>query len=174
MRQDIRLAFRLIGTHPGFACAAILTLALGIGANTAIFSVVNGVLLRPAPFADLERLVMVWETDGNSGTSREPGSVPDFIDYKARAKTLDALAGVSASEVNLSANGVDPVQVAGLSVTYDLLPMLGIKPVAGRSFTPEEDAVGGPAVALISESLWKTTFGATPTIAGQTVRVDDR
>ena len=174
MRQDIRLAFRLIGKNPGFAGAAILTLALGIGANTAIFSVVNGVLLRPAPFADLDRLVMVWETDGNSGTSREPGSVPDFLDYKARAKTLDALAGVSASEVNLSANGVDPVQLAGLEVTYDLLPMLGIRPLAGRSFTPEEDAAGGPLVALISESLWRTTFSGSPSIVGQTIRVDDR
>ena len=174
MRQDIRLAFRLIGKNPGFACAAILTLALGIGANTAIFSVVNGVLLRPAPFADLERLVMVWETDGNSGTRREPGSVPDFLDYKARTRTLDALAGVSASEVNLSAAGVDPVQVAGLSVTYDLLPMLGIDPVVGRGFTLEEDRAGGPSVALISESLWKATFGGNPAIAGQTIRLDDR
>lgn len=174
MRQDIRLAFRLIGKNPGFACAAILTLALGIGANTAIFSVVNGVLLRPAPFADLERLVMVWETDGNSGTMREPGSVPDFLDYRARARTLDALAGVSAGEVNLSAPGVDPVQVAGLSVTRDLLPMLGVGPIIGRGFTAEEDEVGGPQVALISESLWRSTFAGNQRVAGQTIRVDDR
>ena len=174
MRQDIRLAFRLIGKNPGFASAAILTLALGIGANTAIFSVVNGVLLRPAPFADLERLVMVWETDGNSGTTREPGSVPDFLDYKDRSRTLDTLAGVSGNEVSLSAPGVDPVQVAGLNVTYDLLPMLGVSPIVGRTFTPAEDAAKGPAVALISESLWRTTFVESPTIAGQTIRVDDR
>jgi putative ABC transport system permease protein len=174
MRQDIRLAVRLIGKNPGFACAAILTLALGIGANTAIFSVVNGVLLRPAPFAELERLVMIWETDGNSGTTREPGSVPDFLDYKARARTLDALAGANASEVNLSASGVDPVQVAGLSVTFDLLPMLGVKPIVGRGFTPEEDTAKGPAVALISESLWRTMFSGNPSVTSQTIRVDDR
>jgi putative ABC transport system permease protein len=174
MRQDLRLAFRLIGKNPGFACAAILTLALGIGANTAIFSVVNGVLLRPAPFADLERLVMVWETDGNTGTMREPGSVPDFLDYKERSRTLDMLAGVSGNEVSLSAPGVDPVQVAGLSVTYDLLPMLGVNPIVGRTFTREEDAAKGPGVVLVSESLWRTTFLASPAIAGQTIRVDDR
>jgi putative ABC transport system permease protein len=174
MRQDIRLAFRLLGKNPGFAFAAILTLALGIGANTAIFSVVNGVLLRPAPFADLERLVMVWETDGNSGTTREPGSVPDFLDYKARAKTVETLAGVSASEVNLSADGVDPVQIAGLIVTRDLLPMLGVGPIIGRSFTQEEDTAGGPAVVLISESLWRRAFAGSPNITGQTIRIDDR
>ena len=174
MLQDITLALRVLGKNPGFACAAILTLALGIGANTAIFSVVNAVLLRPAPFADLDRLVMVWETDGNSGTTREPGSVPDFLDYKARSQTLESLAGVSASEVNLSASGVDPIQVAGLSVTYDLLPMLGVGPTVGRGFTREEDAAQGPAVAMISESLWRTTFAGSTSIAGQTIRIDDR
>ena len=95
MLHDLRLAVRQLAKSPGFTAAAILTLALGIGANTAIFSVVNGVLLRPAPLADLDRLVMVWETDGNSGTTREPGSVPDFLDYKARSTTLAALAGVA-------------------------------------------------------------------------------
>ena len=77
---------------------------------------------------------MVWETDGNTGTMREPGSVPDFLDYKERSRTLDMLAGVSGNEVSLSAQGVDPVQVAGLSVTYDLLPMLGVNPIVGSDF----------------------------------------
>jgi putative ABC transport system permease protein len=174
MGRDFRLAARQIAKNPGFACAAILTLALGIGANTAIFSVVNGVLLRPAPFADLERLVMVWETDGNSGTTREPGSVPDFLDYKSRGTTLDRLAGVSASEVNFSASGVDPIQVAGLQISHDMLGMLGIAPIAGREFTPDDDAARGPAVALISESLWRSTFAGSLTAVGQSIRIDDR
>ncbi|OFW26736.1 MAG: hypothetical protein A3H97_00615 [Acidobacteria bacterium RIFCSPLOWO2_02_FULL_65_29] len=174
MTHDLRLAVRQLAKNPGFASAAILTLALGIGANTAIFSVVNGVLLRPAPFADLDRLVMVWETDGNSGTTREPGSVPDFLDYQARGKMLDALAGVSASEVNFSATAIDPIQIAGLRVSHDMLPMLGVYPLVGRGFTAEEDTANGPTVALVSESLWRGTFAASPTIVGQSIRLDDR
>lgn len=174
MIHDLLLAFRHLAKNPGSASAAILTLALGIGANTAIFGVVNDVLLRPAPLADLDRLVMVWETDGNGGTTREPASVPDFLDYEARGTTLDALAGVIASEVNFSASAVEPVQVAGLRVSHRMLPMLGISPVVGRHFTVEDDTAGGAQVALVSESLWRTTLGASPTIVGQSIRVDDR
>jgi hypothetical protein len=124
--------------------------------------------------ADLDRLVMVWETDGNGGTTREPASVPDFLDYEARGTTLDALAGVIASEVNFSASAVEPVQVAGLRLSHRMLPMLGISPVVGRHFTVEDDTAGGAQVALVSESLWRTTLGASPTIVGQSKRVDDR
>src|SRR5262245_19924360 len=146
MRHDFRLAVRVLAKNPGFALAAILTLALGIGANTAIFSVVNGVLLRPAPVAALDRLMMLWETDRNSSTTREPGSVPDFLDYKARSRSFEVLSGVTAGEVNFAASAVDPVQVASLRVSHDMFRMLGIGPLQGRSFTAEEDAAGGPLV----------------------------
>jgi predicted permease len=174
MRADFRLALRMLGKNPGFAIAAILTLALGIGANTAIFSVVSGVLLRPAPVADLDRLMMLWETDRNSSTTREPGSIPDYLDYKARGTSFESLAGVMAAEVNLTASAVDPIQIAALRVSHDLFPMLRIGPLQGRSFTPEEDAAQGPSVALISESLWRGTLGARPDVIGQTIRLDDR
>jgi putative ABC transport system permease protein len=174
MRHDIRLAIRLLLKNPGFAVAAILTLALGIGANTAVFSVVNGVLLRPAPVAHLERLMMFWETDRNSSTTREPGSIPDYLDYKARARSFDTLAGVMASEVNFTASAVDPIQIASLRTSHEMFPMLGISPVQGRSFTAEEDVANGPAVALISESLWRRSLGGRPDVVGQTVRLDDR
>src|SRR5687768_5026451 len=108
MTHELRLAVRQLVKNPGFAAAAVLTLALGIGANTAIFSVVNGVLLRPAPVAAIDRLVMVWETDRNSSTTREPGSVPDYLDFKARARTLQALGAVMASEVNFATPAGDP------------------------------------------------------------------
>src|SRR5437762_665211 len=101
MLHDLRLAVRLLAKNPGFSTAAILTLAFGIGANTAIFSVVNSVLLRAAPVADLDRLVMLWETDRSSGTTREPGSIPDFLDYQARSKTLQAMAGTMSGTANL-------------------------------------------------------------------------
>src|SRR5262245_29961433 len=101
MQADFRLAVRSLARNPGFASAAVLTLALGIGANTAIFSVVNAVLLRPAPFRELDRLVMVWETDRNSGTMREPASVPDFLDYRTQSASVTGLSALMASQVNL-------------------------------------------------------------------------
>jgi putative ABC transport system permease protein len=174
MRHDIRLAVRLLAKNPGFAFAAILTLALGIGANTAIFSVVNGVLLRPAPVKDLERLAMLWETDGNSGTTREPGSIPDYLDYKTRGRSFDTLAGVMASELNFSASSVDPIQIASLQVSHEMFPMLGISTLQGRSFSADEDVPNGPAVALISASLWHGALGSRPDVIGQTIRLDDR
>ena len=174
MHHDFRLAVRVLAKNPGFALAAILTLALGIGANTAIFSVVNGVLLRPAPVAELDRLMMFWETDRNSATTREPGSVPDFLDYKALGRSFEALAGVMAGEVNFAASAVDPIQVASLRVSHDMFPMLGISPLQGRSFTAAEDLAGGPGVALISESLWRGSLGTRSDVLGHTIRLDDR
>jgi predicted permease len=173
MPHDLRLAIRLLVKSPGFSAAAIATLALGIGATTAIFSVVNSVLLRPAPVADLDRLVMVWETDRNSGTSREPASVPDFLDFAARARSLDAIAAVMAGDVTLTGAG-EPVQLAALRVSHALLPVLGIEPLAGRQLAAAEDVPNGPASALISESLWRRTFAGDPAIAGRVLRLDDR
>src|SRR5918994_2117244 len=99
--QDLRYAVRLLGRSRGFTAAAILTLTLGIGATTAIVSVVDAVLLRPVPFPDPERLVMVWETDRDSGTSHEPGSWPDFVDFQQRSRQIDRFAGLIADETTL-------------------------------------------------------------------------
>src|SRR5918994_841352 len=98
-RHDLRLAVRLLVQNPGFTAASILTLALGIGANTAIFSVVNAVLLRRPPFQNLDRIMMVWETDRNSSTTREPASVPDFFDYRARSSSIESLSAMMAAQV---------------------------------------------------------------------------
>jgi putative ABC transport system permease protein len=174
MRHDLRLAIRTLLKNPGFALSAILTLALGIGANTAIFSVVNGVLLRPAPIADADRLMMLWETDRNSGTTREPASVPDYLDYKSRGRSFDVLAGVMAGETTFTATAVEPVQIAGLRVSHEMFAMLGISPVVGRTFTAEEDVIKGPAVAIISESLWRSALGGRTDIVGQAIRLDER
>ncbi|MGQ0734103.1 MAG: ABC transporter permease, partial [Acidobacteriota bacterium] len=174
MAHDLRLAVRMLVKNPGFAVAAMVTLAIGIGANTAIFSVVNGVLLRPAPVEDLDRLVVFWETDRNSGTTREPGSIPDYLDYKAQGRSFSALAGFMAGEMNFTASRVDPIQIASLRVTHDLFPLLGVAPSVGRNFTAAEDVANGPAVALISESLWRGALGGQSDVVGQTIRLDDR
>lgn len=173
VRRDVGYAIRGLRRNPGFTLVAMLTLALGIGANSAIFSVVDAVLLRPAPLAGLDSLVMIWETDRNTGTSREPASVPDYLDFAARARRVDRLGALMGTEVNLALRGNEPERLAMLQVTHTLLPMLGLRPVAGRTFTAAEDTAGGPKVAIISESLWKRAFNREPAAIGGTLRLDD-
>jgi predicted permease len=170
---DLRYATRSLVRTPGFTAIAVATLALGIGANTAIFSVVDGVLLRPTPFADPDRLVMVWETDRKSGTTREPASVPDFLDFRERSERLQGLSAFTAREINLNQPGSEPTRLAALAVGHDLLPMVGIAPLVGRTFTADEDRPGGPAVVLISEALWERLFGRDPAVVGRGVVIDD-
>jgi len=171
--QDVRLAARLLAKRPGFTAGAAITLALGIGANTAIFSVVDGVLLRPAPVEQIERLAIVWETDRNSGTTREPASVPDYLDFEAQSRRFSRLAALMAGEVNMMPPAGDPVRLAALRVTHQLLPMLGVAPIAGRTFTEEDDHPGGPSVVVISESLWSRAFGRDPRAIGASLTLDD-
>jgi putative ABC transport system permease protein len=170
--QDIRYAVRQLAKNPGFTLVAVVTLALGIGANTAIFSVVDGVLLRPAPFAETERLMMVWETDRNSGTTREPASLPDYFDFRDQSETFEALAGFAAGDVNLTRAGTEPLRLPAVLSTHELFPMLGIEPLLGRTFTEEETAPGGGDVVLISEALWERLYRRDPGVLGETVRLD--
>ncbi len=173
LQRDLRLALRGWRRNPAFTVAVLLTLALGIGANTAIFSIVDGVLLRPAPLADMGRLAVVWETDRSSQTTREPGSVPDYLDYRDRARTLDGLTAFIPLEVNLTPLTGDSERRAGLRIAHDLLPMIGVRPILGRSFAPDDDVPGGPRIVLISAGLWHSTFAADPAIIGRDVRIDD-
>jgi putative ABC transport system permease protein len=172
--QDLRLAIRSLRKSPGFTLAAVLTLALGIGANTAIFSVVDRVLLRPTPVQSLDRMAVVWETDRQTGTTREPASVPDFLDFQRSGRSFAGLAALMAVEVNLGQAGEDPVRLAALRVTHGLLPMLGVQPIAGRPLAEPEERPGAADVALISESLWERSFGRDPAIIGRSVRLDER
>ena len=173
MRADLRHALRGLASRPGFSVVAIVTLALAIGATTAIFSVVDGVLLRATPVAQLDRLVMVWETDRHTGTTREPASVPDFLDFKRDSRTLAAVEGVIGTEVNFAPPQGEPVRLAALVASRGLLPMLGIAPMAGRVFSVEEDRARGPKVAVISESFWTRSFGRAPQAIGGAIRLDE-
>ncbi|MGH9309543.1 MAG: ABC transporter permease [Vicinamibacterales bacterium] len=174
MLADVRYAIRSFLKNPAFTIVSVLTLALGIGANTAIFSVVDAVLLRRVPFANPERLVMVWETDRDTGTVREPASVPDYRDIASRARSLAQSAAFMADEMNLATQAGDPRRVPVLRVSYTLLPMLGTSPLVGRSFTAAEDTPGGGERALISESLWERELGRDPNVVGRTLQLDDR
>jgi putative ABC transport system permease protein len=171
--KDLRYALRLLGANPAFAAVGLLTLALGIGANTAIFSVIDTVLLRPAPVRDLPRLAVVWETDRNTGTTREPASLPDFLDYQQRSREVAQIAAFVGSEVNYMPDRGEPIRLQALGVTDALLPMLGVRPLSGRTFTAQEAARGGPAVALLSEGLWSRAFGRDPSVVGKPIRLDD-
>ena len=169
---DVRHGVRLLAANPGFTAVAVLTLALGIGANTAIFTIVDAVLLRRTPLADAERLAVVWETDRNTGTTREPGSYPDFLDYRSRAKTAERIAAFSATEVNYTADGGEPVRLQALAVTSDFFELLGVRPSAGRGFTDAEAREGGASVVVISDTFWTTAFGRSADVLGRTIRID--
>lgn len=160
MLQDLRYALRSLRNQR-------------IGANTAIFSVVDGVLLRPAPFEDIGRLMMVWETDRKSGTTREPASVPDYLDFQERSTRFGQLAAFAGTEVNLTPDDGDPSRLAGLGVTHEFFRVVGLAPLVGRAFTEEEDRPGGPAVVVIGEELWERLFLRDPAIVGRTLRLND-
>ena len=172
--QDLRYAVRMLASHPTFTLVALLTLALGIGANTAIFSVVDTVLLRAAPFGDLSHLAVVWETDRATGTTREPGSLPDFLDYRQRAQRIERLAAVSGGEVNYSPERGEPVRLQVLEVTEDFLPLIGMHPTAGRTFTAEDARSGGPAHVILSDGFWTRALDRDPSAVGRTITLDDR
>jgi putative ABC transport system permease protein len=170
--QDLHYGLRMLARNRGFAAVAIITLALGIGANTAIFSVVNVVLLRPLPFKDPSRLVWAAERfQGFRGASTVIS--PDFIGWKDRNQVFDEIGAFNQTVgANLTAAG-EPVRVRVISVTAGLFSMLGVQPVAGRTFLPEESTEAQRHVALLSEALWRSRFGSDPRILGTSVRLDD-
>ena len=166
--QDLRYALRQLRKNPGFAAVAVITLALGIGANTAVFSVVDAVMLRPLPYYQPERLI-----EAQSVRLQNPlGAAicyPDFFDWRAQNHTLEHL--VSYHDNSFTLTGLDrPMQVDGEIVSSDLLPALGVEPELGRGFTPDEEK-GGTRVILISHALWTSQFGADKSIVGRAVRL---
>ncbi len=166
--QDLRFGTRMLLKQPGFTVIAIITLALGIGANTAIFSVVNAVLLRPLPFAEPERIVRMYGKF--SGGSQAATSPPDFLDYRAQNQAFEDFAALRNSSYNLSGEG-EPERVLGAEVTANFFHALGITLLQGRAFTPEEEG-GQTRIALISEGLWQRRFAADPAIVGKTFPLD--
>ncbi len=173
LSRDVSYAVRLLRRTPGFTAAALLTLALGIGMTTAIFSVVQAVLLRPVPFPDPDRLVMMWETDRNSGTTREPASIPDFVDYRQRSRQVDRVGAFVSADVNMMPDRGDARRLSALAATPELLDLLGVRTIAGRSFTAEDDRTGAPRVAMISDRLWETVFARSSSAIGATIRLND-
>ena len=170
--QDARYGVRMLARNRSFAVVAILTLALGIGANTAIFSVVDTVLLRPLPFKDPSRLV--WATERFSATHGAATVIsPDFTGWKDRNQVFQQIGAFGGGEgANLTGVG-EPTRVSVANVTTGLFPMLGVRPIAGRTFLPAEGKQGQNHVALLNEALWRGRFGADLHALGKTIRLDD-
>jgi predicted permease len=172
--QDLRYAIRMLARNPGFTVVALLTLALGIGANTAIFSIIDTVLLRGAPVRDIDHLAVLWETDRNTGTTREPASLPDALDYRQKSQQVEQIGLLLGGEVNFTPERGEPLRLQTLEITENLLPMLGVSAALGRSFNSTETTPGGARVVVLSDGLWTRAFGRDPAVVGRVVRIDDQ
>jgi putative ABC transport system permease protein len=172
--SDLRYALRSFGKSPGFTAAALLTLALGIGANTAIFSVVYGVMLRPLPYPEPERLLTLWQNlEARGGPPDEWLGRSIFCDWRERNRSFSALTVFSGSAVDLT--GIDrPESLGGLLVSHEYFDVLGVRPALGRAFRPEEETPGNDLVVVLSHGLWSRRFGSDPAVVGRTVTLDGR
>jgi putative ABC transport system permease protein len=169
--QDARFGFRMLRRSPGFAIVATITLALGLGANTAMFSVIDAVLLRPLPFANPDRLVYILDQNPSKGFFRFTASPPNFIDWRAQAQSFTGMAATAGGTFTLSGSG-DAQRLNALFVTPDLFAVLGVNTVVGRTFTSEEGTYGHDKVAILSFRLWQQRFGGDRSVLGRTIKLD--
>ena len=170
--QDLRFAFRGLRRSPGFTAAAVLCLALGIGANTAVFSVLNSVLLRPLPFKDPDRIVMVWGQMLSDDVLQMPASGAEFLDYRDHVKSFSEVAAVVNRYMNLTGQDT-PERLVAARVSATLFPILGVDAALGRTFVPEEDRFGNEKVVVLSHGLWRRRFGGDPGILGRKLTLSD-
>jgi predicted permease len=166
--QDIRYSFRMLRKSPSFTAVAVIALALGIGATSAIFSVVNAVLLRPLPFKEPSRLVRIWGKFDSYGIPKNWISQPELLDLNEQNQSFEDIAAYQSGGANLTDAG-DPVRVNTASVNASFFSILGVEPEQGRTFTEEEDQPGPDKVVLVSDALWRSRFGANSALVGQTV-----
>jgi putative ABC transport system permease protein len=169
--NDLRYSARLLRKTPLFTIAVVLTMTLAIGATTAVFTVVNAVMLRPLPFANPDRLMWVAEKNDRLNLSTFSASALNYLSWKDQTHTFDALGAIGFSSFNLSGQG-DPEQLSGSTITPSVFPILGIAPVTGRAFRSDEDRIGGAPVAMISEGLWTRRFGSDPALIGKSVTLN--
>jgi putative ABC transport system permease protein len=169
--RDVRCAVRMLVKTPGFTSVAVLTLALGIGANTAIFSAVKGILLRPLPYRDATQLVMLWEENTVHGWKHNIVSAANFNDWKSRNHAFLDMAPFVSRTYTLTGDG-EPIEITGEQVTPNLFSLLGVTPLLGRAFTEEEGQSGGPRTVLLGYGLWQARFGGEPDIVGRHIAIN--
>lgn len=172
--QDLRYAWRTLWKSPGFTLIALLTLALGIGANSAIFSVINAALLQPLPYPHPDQLVLLFERGVVNVGTRNPVSLANFLDWQAQNHSFIAMAAERRNAFNLAGEerGVEPERVSGAICSWSLFPTLGVSPLIGRPFTADEDKPGAKPVAVISYGLWQRRFAGSAEILQRKLRLD--
>ncbi|MBW1881644.1 MAG: ABC transporter permease, partial [Deltaproteobacteria bacterium] len=168
---DLRQALRSLAKAPLFTVAATLTLALGIGLDSAMLTVFDRLLLRPLPFGDLETLVGVYEADTQLGWTHNVVSAPNFVDLQRQATQFEAMAAYGSTIANLSDEG-DALRVRAGRVSHSFFPILRVRPLLGRNFTADEDRSGGPRAVILGDEFWNSHFGGDPTIVGRTIRLE--
>jgi putative ABC transport system permease protein len=171
--QDTRYALRMLRKTPGFTAVTVLTLALGIGANTALFSVVHAVVLKPLPYANPERLFNVFQVQPQQGVTGTGWSYANFAELREQTRAFSEMAGAQQHQLTLTAAG-EPSLVSASAVTPELFALLGEKPLAGRPLRSEDGKAGAPAVVVLSEGLWRGSFGADPNTIGRSINLDKR
>jgi putative ABC transport system permease protein len=171
LQQDLRFALRMMMKTPGVTAVALLALALGIGANTAIYSAISGILLRPPPFPSSQQLVLVFGTQPFVPNS--PVSTPDFLDWRKQNQSFSDIAALTYTDFNLGGEG-DPERVLGFRVSPNFLRLLQVTPILGRSFTAEEEQAGRGQVAVISAGLWERRYGRDPSVIGRSIVLNGR
>jgi putative ABC transport system permease protein len=171
LARDLRFGLRMLRTSPGFTAIAVITLALGIGGNAAIFSFVDGILLKPLPYAEPDRIVRVLEKPPGGG--RNGISTLNFLDWQKQNRVFEYMAAQTGGSVTLS-GGAEPVQLRGARVSAHFFDIFGIKPVLGRTFAPDEDQAGKGEVAVLSHALWESQFGSDPGILNRKILLDGR
>src|SRR4030095_2314922 len=169
--QDVRYALRMLAKNPAFTAVAVVALALGIGANTAIFSVVNAVLLRPLPFKHPEQLVMLWENAAHLGFPKDTPSPANFLDWQKQAQSFTGMAAMAERSFNLTGVG-EPERLEGRRVSANLFDLLGVPALLGRTFVADDDRPG-THVVLLSHSLWQRRFGSDPGVIGRALTLND-
>jgi putative ABC transport system permease protein len=170
--QDVRFGFRMMTKKPGITIIAVLALALGIGANTAIFSVVNTVLLRPLPYKESSRIVFVFWNAPKLSAEDFPASAPDFVDWREQNHVFERMGGISGESFNLTGTG-EPERIQSAAVSADLFPLLGVNASRGRTFTAEEEQQGRNKVVVLGHDLWQRRFGSDPNLIGQTITLNN-
>jgi putative ABC transport system permease protein len=174
LAHDLRIAARVLRRQPGFTTVVLLTLMLGIGANTAIFTVIDAALLRPLPYHEPDRLVHLWETRRGNVADRTEASYPDFLDWRSQSRAFAAIEGYDETNLTVAADAGEPLMLDGVRVTPGFFVMLGVAPMLGRTFVAEDATADGAPVVVLSHAYWRQRLGGDPNVVGRSLTLDRR